>query len=306
MYFTEPVTNSNVSAPELISQGNIFLSENGNPFNSIFTNAIILPSFQKEIKSYSTFFTILYEDCNVIYFDEHDNKSSFAKLIKKLNKPKFLAQLLGTMAESLIVRRCNADSSVKKNWFNVSCGTFPIDKIDESDFIAIATGSHRTKNDTIYKRYYNPNDTQRDIIWVNRNNHQQFVLGFENNSAFVAGLQVKTSFDGDKYIGKSLLTNRYVVPIVYFDISNDYLSVIRNIQNQGYNGKVYHDLISAKDIDFDCYNELLWYSQYLYALSNNRLTIENFLNNSDITSKNSIAKTLIDSINPNNNAIISP
>lgn len=304
MYFTEPVTNSNVSAPALISEGNILLSENRNPFKSTFTKAIILPSVQKMIKSYSTFFTILYEDCNVIYFDEHDNKLSYADLIRKLNKPKFLAQLLGTMAEYLIVRRCNADSSAKKRWFNVSCSTFPV--VDESDFIAIATGSHRTKNSTIYQQYYNPHDTQRDIIWVNRNNHYQCVLGFDNNSAFVAGLQVKTSFDGDKYIGKSLLTNRYVVPIVYFDIANDYLSVVKNIQNQGYSGKIYYDLINAKDIDSDCYYELLWYSQYLYALSDNRLTIESFLKNSDITSKNSIEKTLIDSINPNNNAIILP
>ena len=273
-------------------------------FFGVFKEQIIKPTILKELGFYQDFWGILYKDCGLIKYDYKNNMLIYSALLKRLGKTNgkgTIPQLLGNMAESIIVRKCNENPAINQKFFDISRSIFQTND-DSSNYIAIGTASHRTKNSTIYKQYYNPNDTQRDIIWVSKINFKnQLILNIQSDSGFVAGLQVKTSFDGDKYFGKDLIQNRYVVPIVYVDLNNDFLSVFMNALTNGYNGNLSYDLINLKDIDFDIYYEMMVFKEYIYALADNRISIEQFVNagaNTPIGA--SIVKTIEMAFEPQN------
>lgn len=58
-------------------------------------------------------------------------------------------------------------------------------------------------------------------MWVNDYNELAVMKDGDNysaTSARIAGLQVKASKDGIKYVLPAILADRYDVPIIYFDI----------------------------------------------------------------------------------------
>lgn len=273
-------------------------------FRNIFIEQIVKPTIIKEYGYYQDFWGILYEDCGLIKYDYNANELSYSALLKRLGKTdgaNTIPQLLGNMAEAIIVRKCNEKPAVNQKFFDIARSIYQVND-SSANYVAVGTSSHRTKSNNDYRQYYNPNDTQRDIIWVSKSNYSnQLILNISSDSGFVAGLQVKTSFDGDKYFGKDLIQNRYVVPIVYFDLNNDFRSVFMNTIANGYNGNVLYDLINAKDIDLDIYNEMLFFKDYIYALATNRLSIEQFIKCGENTPIGSaIVKTIDEHFQPNN------
>src|SRR5690606_13263044 len=76
-------------------------------------------------------------------------------------------RLIGSIAESLVVNLCNLHPEVNRVLgMYARSGQRPHKKLD--DYVAVATGSMRAKNN--FPQHYNPCDTQRDIIWVERDN----------------------------------------------------------------------------------------------------------------------------------------
>ncbi len=132
-------------------------------------------------------------------------------------------RLIGSIAEALVVDFCNRHQDV-----NRTLGTYARFGRRESkaldDYVAVATGSMRTKR--IFAQHYNPSDTQRDIIWVERDNteHQLFCIRSGTSLAGKpAGLQVKASHDGLKYVLPTLQDYHY--PVLYFDLKDDWGAV---------------------------------------------------------------------------------
>nr|WP_312230071.1 hypothetical protein [Pseudomonas sp.] len=128
-------------------------------------------------------------------------------------------RLIGSIAESLVVNLCNKYPQVNRTLgMHARYGVLPHKKLD--DYIAVATGSARTKR--LFRQHYNPSDTQRDIIWVEKDNteNQLFCIGASSVSGKPAGLQVKASHDGINYVLPTIQDYHY--PILYFDLSGDW------------------------------------------------------------------------------------
>lgn len=249
-----------------------------NVFVKSFYDGIIIPSMKKYLKYLINFFNILCKDCNIIKYEDNQYVyTNFLNMLGRINKGKTIAQLLGNMGEAIIVRRCNENEDINKKWMKVASKNSEFN-LDSSKFAAVGTGLYRTRVSNVYSHYYSPCDTQRDIIWAYKDNpNNQFIIPNNINSGFVGGLQVKTSFDGYKYFGKDLIANRYIVPIVYFDLCNDFYSVYSNSILNGYNGRIECDLIDVKQIDIDAYNEMIFYKDYIYALAENKIDVKNFV-----------------------------
>ena len=138
-------------------------------------------------------------------------------------------RLVGSIAEALVVKACNNNPEVNRTLGRIARGgTRNSSTLD--DFVAVATGSQNTKN--LYPNYYNPSDTQRDIIWVKKDETQNQLLcispAHTSNSAKPAGIQVKASHDGINYVVNSISDYHY--PVLYFDLNNDFEAVNQAIQ----------------------------------------------------------------------------
>lgn len=138
-------------------------------------------------------------------------------------------RLIGSIAEALVVKACNDNPEVNRTLGRIARGgTRNSSSLD--DFVAVATGSQNTKN--YFPTFYNPCDTQRDIIWVKKDETQNQLLCLSpaqtQNSAKPAGIQVKASHDGVKYVVNTITDYHY--PVLYFDLKNDFEAVKQTIQ----------------------------------------------------------------------------
>lgn len=126
-----------------------------------------------------------------------------------------ISRILGNIAEALIVDACNQNAEINRELAKIArFGKIGSTYLD--NFIAIGTSLERTR--THYLQYYQPNDTQRDIIWVHKENIDQ-QLTQPNLPGAVAGLQVKASHNWT-YVKDSI--ERYSYPVLYFDLNNDW------------------------------------------------------------------------------------
>jgi hypothetical protein len=133
-------------------------------------------------------------------------------------------RLIGNLAEALVVEYCNKYPEVNRTLARYA--RFGAKKtISLDNYIAIGTGSKVTESR--YLSHYQPNDTQRDIIWVDKNDSskQLACIGGSRNSVKPAGLQVKASHDGKKYVLGSIFD--YYYPILYFDLGDDW-GIVKN------------------------------------------------------------------------------
>lgn len=130
--------------------------------------------------------------------------------------------LLGKVAEAVIVRHCLKDPSVNKEWMDKAGRRFySMDTAKE--FRAIGTGLLSTRTDFLHQ--YSPGNTQRDIVWVNTKKQYLNSITGRRFAAMPAGIQVKTSTDGVEYVLPDLKKYRYEVPIAYFGLTDDFLSL---------------------------------------------------------------------------------
>ncbi len=179
------------------------------------------------------------------------------------------SRLIGSIAESLVVDWCNRYPDV-----NRTLGTYARSGQRETKtldrYIAVATDSLRTK--ALYRQYYNPKDTQRDILWVDKDDTDNQLLaitpGQSRSSAKPAGLQVKASHDGMKYVFPNIEDYHY--PILYFDLNGDW-GVVRKAIMETHKTSI---LIHPDEIQREIKSTLKGYFDIVVKVINRELSIE--------------------------------
>ena len=245
-------------------------------------------------------FDILVDELGVIRYE--DNKFALKTILESSNMVNTAMRILGKVAEAVIVRRCHENSDINKKWLSIARRKNA--KQDTSNkFKAYGTGLLSTKN--YFEKLYNNSDPQRDIIWADEKGQIALMNGSNSIAGTQAGLQIKVSKNGLPYIFNDLINNRYEVPLVYFDICNDFdfiaqkLYLVRN-KNQESNIIIGKDFIKASMIDYNAYNEVLFYVDLIEALIYGKITPVELINSSDVernvTLKNAILSTTLSNV----------
>ncbi|UIY55591.1 MULTISPECIES: hypothetical protein [Burkholderia] len=164
-------------------------------------------------------------------------------------------RMIGSIAECLVVDICHKHPEANRLLgMHARFGSRPSQKLDE--YVAVATGSMRAKR--LYQQHYNPSDTQRDVIWVEKKNTQNQLLCISNNnsiSAKPAGLQIKASHDGVRYVLPTIQNYHY--PVLYFDLDGDWAKVREAMIDNNINchlinpDSIHHELRHALQAYFD-------------------------------------------------------
>lgn len=248
-----------------------------------------------EILNYYTgqkLFDILYDELGMIKYEEN---KLMIKVLLELNPMQTVMKILGKIAEAVIVRRCNEDEELNKKWLSIARGKKTKRKTADK-FKAVGTGLKSTQQ--LYPNIYNPFDTQRDVVWVD-NNGMMAIIKTSSVSGMNAGLQIKVSRNGMGYFFRDLCNMRYEIPVVYFDICNDYDNVMRNLWINRYQSSspnqyipLEEKFVKASAIDYYGYQEVCYYEELVMALVQNKITPDNLLNH-EITMQ---SKTLKDAL----------
>ena len=225
-------------------------------------------------------FDILYDDHGLIRYDE--NKFALSKIIE-LDTNRTVMSIMGKVGESVLVRRCTQYTNMNLMWMRIASGR-QVHRGTATKYRAVGTGFKSTERN--YPKAYNPNDTQRDIIWLDNQGYHYQMNGSTGTAGIDAGLQVKVSTDGMRYIYRDILDAVYEVPVVYFDLNNDYGRVYRNVQRElNERGETSRNLqdwfISGRDIDPDAFEEIEYYTDMVRALVRGRLRIEDLINRAE-------------------------
>lgn len=221
-------------------------------------------------------FDILYDDHGLIRYD--DNKFALSIIIE-LDTNRTVMSIMGKVGESVIVRRCAQYQNLNQYWMRIASFK-QVQRVTASRYRAVGTGFKSTQRN--YPTVYNPADTQRDIIWLDDDGYRYQMSGSTSTGGMDAGLQVKVSTDGMHYIYKDVLNSVYEVPIVYFDLCDDYGLVYRKVQRElNERGDSARNLqewfISAREIDPDAFDEVDYYTDMVRAIVNGRLTIDDLI-----------------------------
>ena len=196
-------------------------------------------------------------------------------------------QHIGIIAEVLIVEECKKSTLQNKKWGKIARRGKNIHKILDS-YEAIGTGFNSTKNNHLPK--HNPNDTQRDIIWIKKEEPTEELLQIGNKQK--SGLQVKTSISGRaNVIHRDITNGKYEVPIVYFDLNNDYNDLTNTIYKENNGVIIGQDIIRGKDISPTIHDELISYYSLIYNIISGKEDINNWFNKDRIIQKE-IKKTI--------------
>lgn len=183
-------------------------------------------------------------------------------------------QLLGKIAEALVVRSCNSDVYANRRWGQIGRrGRNVHHSLDQ--YVAIGTGLETTRRGYLHK--YQPNDTQRDVIWVHRRFMRRELQTLINGRAagYSAGLQLKVSMNGFQYIYRSDIRRaKYEVPLVYFDLCNDYYQLANAIYREDRDVVLGTDLVRGKDIDPAIHDQLCSYWWLVERLVRGYMTID--------------------------------
>lgn len=214
-------------------------------------------------------------------------------------------RMLGSIAEAIIVKRCNENVEINRKWATIARGgQRQVKSLDK--YKAIGTALISTKE--YYFTKYNPNDTQRDIVWIDEDNFNSELLQVRSNSisGVNAGLQVKVSTSGIGYILQDLINKRYEVPLVYFGISNDFDYIANELYKVRKDIVIGRDFINVKAFDIDAYEELICYIPLVKGLLGGTLHPRDLvLNNilSDNTISSSIIKSSFESYSTNTTSV---
>ena len=191
--------------------------------------------------------------------------------------------IMGKVGESVLVRRCTQYANLNLLWMRIASGR-QVKRATATRYRAVGTGFKSTERD--YPKAYNPNDTQRDIIWLDEQGFRYQMNGSTATGGIDAGLQVKVSMNGMRYVYNDVLDSVYEVPLVYFDLNDDYGLVYRRVQQElNSRGEMSRNLqdwfISGRDIDPDAYDEIEYYTDMVRALVNGRLRVDDLINRAE-------------------------
>ena len=185
-------------------------------------------------------------------------------------------QWIGRIAEVLIVEECKKSTLQNKKWGKIARKGKNIHKTLDL-YEAIGTGFNSTKNNHISK--YNPNDTQRDIIWINKEEPTKELLQIGNNQNQKSGLQVKASISGlANVINRDVTRGKYEVPIVYFDLNDDYHDLTNAIYKENNGVVIGQDIVRGKEISPTIHDELISYYWLIYNIISGKENINNWFN----------------------------
>ncbi|MCI8801683.1 MAG: hypothetical protein HFH88_18065 [Lachnospiraceae bacterium] len=173
--------------------------------NSILNNdKIVIPGRYVDLSRIRGIFV----NSGIIRFDENKALLNFA--IQESSERTIMPQL-GKVGEAAIVKRCSESEEINYEMFCIAAGKKAHRRTAEQ-FEAIGTGLIDTR--TSHNRHYNPMDTQRDIIFVNKDDIPALMSNATSLAGQCAGLQVKTSNEIISYILRDVVTVRYCVPII--------------------------------------------------------------------------------------------
>jgi len=242
---------------------------------------------------------LLQYDLGIVTVDNEKLKLQYVKpgQRKDVNVNTESMKLLGRLAEALIVRRCNKDIKKNRVWASYARRGIEVASLDK--YIAIGTGLDSTKNNKLYHTKYSPSDTQRDIIWVKKDDPmKELQMGTIRNQGYRVGLQVKVSQNGANVV-RSLLNPelndvKYEVPIVYFDLKRDFFKVVEKLRQEtilfgNKNWEIGVDIIAGRDIDPELHDTLLHFYPLVKKLLEGKLEL------SDLTQELPELKTAITS-----------
>ncbi|AMF86915.1 hypothetical protein ACV2BG_004715 [Escherichia coli] len=214
---------------------------------------------------------------NERYISLDGNKKLGLKFKRSRNPDADATRLLGSIAEALIVQACNNNKELNKVMLGHARGKGTRTSSAIADrYIAIATGSQQTFLN--FGHYYNPCDTQRDIIWVDKNDPElqaNSIVKGRFTSIKPAGLQIKTSHNFKNVVGTF---KKYHYPIIYFDLNNDWHEAFmyvtfENMANP--NANLY--LVPHDDAILHLKQRLRGYFSIVSALMRDEISIEQII-----------------------------
>ena len=241
-------------------------------------------------------FDILFRDLNVIGFKE--NEEIILKIVFQENNFNTENALLGKIAEALVVRRCHEDDEINIKYFSLARGKLARRKTAKR-FFAIGTGLESTKMK--YPQQYNPTDPQWDVQWIDLKEKNRLAIVKNNdsrstNAAQIAGLQIKTSQNGVRYVLNDILDNRYLAPVIYFGLNNDLdrikLKLSEKAKEKGISLNI-NAIVSAVDMDPEGYEIFLYYKELLHYLIEGKLTPKGLLQEAKWENKTFIKSVLL-------------
>ena len=250
-------------------------------------------------------YDLLVDELNVIRYSENGTLILGVILQSDINRTAM--QLLGRIAEAIIVRNCHNNIIINQEYFSIVRQKRAKEKTARK-FYALGTGLNYTKIN--YPKHYNPSDTQRDIVWTNDVGELTIMKNqdrYSTISAKIAGLQIKATKNGIKYVLPDIIQGRYDVPIIYFDIENDYHKILAKVYKDT-NVDIEYDIIHPNAIDPRGYEEFLHYVDLVYAMVDGKLHPADLVigadKSDDILMKNALLSTTLSNINKPNRILI--
>jgi len=245
---------------------------------------------------------LLHHELNLLSLDEKGLLRLGVLVINnEVDAHRYGMKLIGSIAEALIVRSCNDEVLTNRRWAKYASRSLTYTHHFDR-YKSIGTGLRSTE--LYHPTKYNPGDTQRDIIWVKKEDviSQLLMAKYSKFRDITAGLQVKVSNDGLNYLKEDLLTDRYEVPLVYFDFNNDYHRLLDFIHKNKPDIDLETDFLRGRDIDSAMHDELKYYWSLLSDLIRGKITLDYLLR---ITTENHpITEALSRAGHPNSSGII--
>ncbi len=201
------------------------------------------------------------------------------RIVLELDPHKTTMRILGKIAEALIVDECNKDSIKNTKWANAARRYISPQKSYDK-YKALGTGLKYTQLN--HPQKYNPGDTQRDIIWIDKDDEKsQLMMSISGNqlSGIQAGLQTKVSY-GD-YVKPSTLA-KYEIPVVYFDLKDNFMSLVMktNYSNiDSTNGLDYH---RGRNISLEIHEKLKDYYHLIFRIISGKTDINTLAHNKEV------------------------
>lgn len=206
------------------------------------------------------------KDFNKIKDDMHTNTWNIIN-----HYTKCIMQLLGQVAECVVVDRCVNNVEINKTCINIAMfreNVFSEHKdIDYDDYFAFSTSFkyiiYKDAKTGIYQNYnvpdYNPNHTSKDIAWCKKDNILSQLKARIDEMGYVenAKLQIKATLN----CGNLILDKYFLTPVICFDLCND----CEKLKQRYPNNIVY----SAKDICPEMHLEIDKYFRILAAYATN-------------------------------------
>lgn len=224
---------------------------------------------------------LLANDLGVVNFSDRNLEVNYVKAPERKKVRAESMQLLGRLAEALIVRECRESPEKNREWASLARRGNNVASLE--NYIAVGTGLQSTKRQVSKIRMqYSPNDTQRDIIWVSKKDELSELMTSESSGVvYRAGFQVKVSRNKDNVL-RNLRNKEYSCPVVYFDLNGGFSYVARKLQEDAEilgtaHWQVGVDLIQGREVSEKLHLTLLQFLPLLDQLFEGSLQLSDLL-----------------------------